>query len=56
MLENALRSVLDTKHIADIIEAASGLKMWFASTNKGLTAIVNQSFTTAHQLGVLDHL
>lgn len=30
--------------------------MCFASTTKGLTAIAIQSFTTAHALGVLDHL
>ena len=44
------------KHIADTIGPASGLKMCFASTNKGLTAIAIQAFTTARTLGVLDDL
>ena len=30
--------------------------MCFASTTKGLTAIAIQAFTTAHALGVLEHL
>ena len=61
-LENApisglhLAKVLNLKHIADTIGPASGLKMCFASTTKGLTAIAIQSFTTAHTLGVLDDL
>lgn len=51
-----LAKVLNIKHIADKIGPASGLKMCFASTTKGLTAIAIQSFTTAHTLGVLDDL
>ncbi|KAL9075962.1 MAG: hypothetical protein Q9161_001356 [Pseudevernia consocians] len=51
-----LAKVLNIKHIADTIGPASGLKMCFASTTKGLTAIAIQSFTTAHTLGVLDDL
>lgn len=51
-----LAKVLNLKHVADKIGPASGLKMCFASTNKGLTAIAIQSFTTAHTLGVLDDL
>ena len=51
-----LAKVLNVKHIADTIGPASGLKMCFASTTKGLTAIAIQSFTTAHTLGVLDQL
>ncbi|PTD09190.1 hypothetical protein FCULG_00008519 [Fusarium culmorum] len=34
----------------------NGLKMCFASLTKGFTAIATQSFTTAHNLGVLDAL
>ena len=44
------------KQIADTIGPASGLKMCFASTTKGLTAIAIQSFTTANELGVLHEL
>lgn len=51
-----LTKVLNMKHIADTIRPTSGLKMCFASTTKGLTAIAIQSFTTAHTLGVLDDL
>ena len=51
-----LAKLLNIKHIADDIGPASGLKMCFASTTKGLTAIAIQSFTTAHTLGVLDQL
>ena len=51
-----LAKILNLKHIADTIGPASGLKMCFASTTKGLTAIAIQSFTTAHTLGVLDEL
>ncbi|KAM0218781.1 hypothetical protein ACHAPQ_002994 [Fusarium lateritium] len=51
-----LVSVLNMKHISPDIGAASGLKMCFASMTKGFTAIATQSFTTAHNLGVLDVL
>ncbi|KAF4994188.1 hypothetical protein FGRMN_5962 [Fusarium graminum] len=51
-----LVSVLNMKHISLEIGAASGLKMCFASLTKGFTAIATQSFTTAHNLGVLDAL
>ncbi|KAI9817880.1 MAG: hypothetical protein M1827_000999 [Pycnora praestabilis] len=51
-----LQEVLNVKHIALTIGPASGLKMCFASTTKGFTAIAIQSFTTAHRLGVLDEL
>ena len=51
-----LAEILNIKHIADNIGPASGLKMCFASTTKGLTAIAIQAFTTAHTLGVLDQL
>ena len=51
-----LAKALNIKHIANAIGPASGLKMCFASTTKGLTAIAIQSFTTAHKLGVLDEL
>lgn len=55
-LDDAIAKVLNVKHIADTIGPASGLKMCFASMTKGLTAIAIQSFTTAHRLGVLNHL
>ncbi|KAI9700934.1 MAG: hypothetical protein M1820_006579 [Bogoriella megaspora] len=51
-----LASLLNIKHVADEIGPASGLKMCFASTTKGLTAIAIQSFTTASRLGVLEEL
>lgn len=51
-----LASILNTRHISDKIGQASGLKMCFASTTKGLHAILIQSFTTAAQLGILDDL
>ncbi|CZR39889.1 uncharacterized protein FPRO_04787 [Fusarium proliferatum ET1] len=51
-----LMSVLNMKQISPDIGAASGLKMCFASLSKGFTAIATQSFTTAHNLGVLDAL
>ncbi|EKJ68002.1 hypothetical protein FPSE_11813 [Fusarium pseudograminearum CS3096] len=51
-----LISVLNMKYISPDIGAASGLKMCFASLTKGFTAIATQSFTTAHNLGVLDAL
>ncbi|KAF5026257.1 hypothetical protein F66182_1647 [Fusarium sp. NRRL 66182] len=49
-------SVLNMNHISPEIGAASGLKMCFAALSKGFTAIATQSFTTAHNLGVLDAL
>ncbi|KAF4338354.1 kDa in 7S RNA 5 region [Fusarium beomiforme] len=51
-----LTSVLNMKQISPDIGAASGLKMCFASLTKGVTAIATQSFTTAHNLGVLGAL
>ena len=55
-LDSQLAETLNVTHVADTIGPASGLKICFASTTKGLTAIAIQSFTTAHRLGVLDHL
>ena len=55
-LEKNLANVLNVTHIADSIGPASGLKMCFASTTKGFTAIAIQSFTTAARLGVLEQL
>ncbi|KAH8905436.1 6-phosphogluconate dehydrogenase [Coniochaeta sp. PMI_546] len=52
----SLASALQSYHIDDKIGSASGLKMCFASLTKGHTAIAIQAFTTAHRLGVLDHL
>ncbi|RGP59079.1 putative 28.5 kda protein in 7s rna 5'region [Fusarium sporotrichioides] len=51
-----LISVLNMRYISPDIGAASGLKMCFASLTKGFTAIATQSFTTAHNLGVLGAL
>ena len=44
------------KHVNSTIGSATGLKMCFASLTKGFTALAIQSFTTAHNLGVLDSL
>ncbi|OHE98889.1 hypothetical protein CORC01_05785 [Colletotrichum orchidophilum] len=51
-----LSAVLGGNHISEEIGAASGLKMCFASMSKGFTAIATQAFTSAHRMGVLDHL
>ncbi|KAK8048550.1 hypothetical protein PG994_010280 [Apiospora phragmitis] len=51
-----LAATLNTRHISPEVGAASGLKMCFASTTKGFTALAIQSFTTAQKLGVLDEL
>ncbi|KAF2717127.1 6-phosphogluconate dehydrogenase C-terminal domain-like protein [Polychaeton citri CBS 116435] len=51
-----LASTLKVKHQSNEIGSASGLKMCFASMTKGLTALAIQSFTTAHQLGVVEEL
>ncbi|KAL5345212.1 hypothetical protein ACLOAV_009582 [Pseudogymnoascus australis] len=51
-----LAETLNMRHISAEIGQASGLKMCFASTLKGLSGILTQSFTTAQQLGVLDEL
>ena len=51
-----LADTLNTKHIANEIGPASGLKCCFASLSKGFTALCIQSFTTANNLGVLEEL
>ncbi|MCJ1243111.1 hypothetical protein MMC30_000308 [Trapelia coarctata] len=51
-----LASILNIKHISSDIGPASGLKMCFASMNKGFTAIALQAYTTAEKLGVLPEL
>ncbi len=51
-----LAETLNIRHISDVIGPASGLKMCFATTTKGATALMIQAFTTASQLGVLDEL
>jgi len=53
---NHLAETLNIRHISDVIGPASGLKMCFATTTKGATALAIQAFTTASQLGVLDEL
>jgi Domain of unknown function (DUF1932) len=51
-----LASVLNAKHVHKDIGPATGLKMVFASMNKGFTAMCIQAMTTAQQLGVLPEL
>lgn len=51
-----LASLLNIRHISPDIGPASGLKMCFASMNKGFTAIALQAYTTADRLGVLPEL
>ena len=51
-----LAQALNSKHVNDTIGAATGLKMCFASLTKGFTALAIQSFTTAHNLGVVPEL
>ncbi|KJR85797.1 uncharacterized protein SPSK_09501 [Sporothrix schenckii 1099-18] len=51
-----LAAALNSRHIADTIGSASGLKMCFAAMSKGYSAIAIQAFTTAHKLGVLEDL
>ncbi|POR32076.1 Uncharacterized protein TPAR_07713 [Tolypocladium paradoxum] len=51
-----LASALNLRTISPDIGAASGLKMCFAAIAKGFTALVTQSFTTAHRLGVAREL
>ncbi|KAK2628247.1 hypothetical protein QTJ16_002893 [Diplocarpon rosae] len=51
-----LQDLLCIKHISSEIGPASGLKMCFATTTKGFTALCIQAFTTASQLGVLEEL
>ncbi|CZS94307.1 uncharacterized protein RAG0_04346 [Rhynchosporium agropyri] len=53
---DALEALLNIKHLSDEIGPASGLKMCFATTTKGFTALVTQAFTTASRLGVLSEL
>ncbi|KIM94102.1 hypothetical protein OIDMADRAFT_45897 [Oidiodendron maius Zn] len=52
----ALAKVLNIHHLNDTIGAATGLKMCFAVTTKGFVSLAIQSFTTAYNLDVLDHL
>lgn len=47
-----LSSALNCRHIASHVGGASGLKMCFAATAKGFSAIAIQAFVTAHSLGV----
>ncbi|KAB5563435.1 6-phosphogluconate dehydrogenase [Coniochaeta sp. 2T2.1] len=55
-LPEVLASALGSYHISRDIGSASGLKMCFASLTKGFTAIAIQAFSTAHRLGVMEHL
>ena len=51
-----LASVLNVKHVHADIGPATGLKMVFASINKGYTGMCIQAMTTAQNLGVLPEL
>jgi 3-hydroxyisobutyrate dehydrogenase-like beta-hydroxyacid dehydrogenase len=51
-----LAEVLNMRHVSSEVGSASGLKMCFASLNKGFTAIAIQAYATAHKLGVLPEL
>ena len=51
-----LADILNTKYMNAAIGTATGLKMCYASLTKGFTALAIQSFTTAHNLGVLSEL
>ena len=51
-----LSKILNIDHINSEIGAATGVKMCFAATTKGFISLVIQSYTTAHQLGVLENL
>ncbi|KAH7065014.1 hypothetical protein B0J12DRAFT_723099 [Macrophomina phaseolina] len=51
-----LATVLSIKHLSNEIGPASGLKASFAALTKGFTALSLQSYSTAHQLGVLPEL
>ena len=51
-----LSAVLNARHIHTDLGPASGLKMCFASINKGFVAIATQAMSTAAQLGVLPEL
>ncbi|KAK8250773.1 6-phosphogluconate dehydrogenase [Phyllosticta capitalensis] len=51
-----LAATLRTQNLSPDVGTASGLKACFASLTKGHTALAIQSFSTAAQLGVLDHL
>lgn len=51
-----LVETLNVKHVNETIGSATGLKMCFAALSKGFTALAIQSFTTAHNLGVVSEL
>lgn len=51
-----LAELLNVQHVNDQVGSASGLKMCFAALSKGFTALALQSFTTAHNLGVVPEL
>ena len=51
-----LSKILNLDHINENIGAATGVKMCFAATTKGFISLAIQSYTTAHQLGVLENL
>ena len=52
----SLARLLHISHVSEEIGAAAGLKMCFAALSKGFTALAIQSFTTAHNLGILPEL
>lgn len=54
--DTALSAALNVHHLDFQIGSATGLKMCFAGTTKGLVSLAIQSFTTAQELGVLGEL
>jgi hypothetical protein len=54
--DKSLSKTLNMNHVSDTIGAATGIKMCYATTTKGFVSLAIQSFTTAHQLGVLPEL
>lgn len=51
-----MMETLNMKHINETIGSATGLKMCFASINKGFIALAIEMYTTAQKLGVTDEL
>jgi hypothetical protein len=54
--DQRLVHILNIQHLDLPIGSATGLKMCFAVTTKGFISLAIQSFTTAHELGVLSEL
>ncbi|KAH8810935.1 6-phosphogluconate dehydrogenase [Xylogone sp. PMI_703] len=54
--DQRLAEILNIHHLNETIGSATGLKMCFAVTTKGFVSLAIESFTTAHNLGVLPEL